>query len=269
MKISIPFILALNLMILGSFLIVSSCNDITCLNGNNQLGRNSQPITKEVTGISVLGDFTVFLVQNGGDSISIEAETNLIKEITAEVVGKTLQIGTRNNVCMNPSKPIIIRVYSKAIQSIALSGSGIIESDTLNQDAIDLTLSGSGNIKAPVKSKSLSVSLAGSGNMELWGQTSRSQLSISGSGNIETYGLDQDSCVIDISGSGNTYSYVRQKLDASISGSGSIFYKGNPETSTNVTGSGKVQKENSGGKHAYFPGGSLPSSPSRTLFMIY
>ena len=190
--------------------------------------------------VSLSSGFSVFISHSEKDSILIEAESNLIPNIVTEVNNNCLEVRTSDFTCLNPVKPIIIRVFTNNLQALNVSGSGNIQSDTLVADNLNIQLSGSGSLRVPVSVKKIRVALSGSGNITLSGSSANSNYSISGSVAIESYDLEQESSDITISGSGNCYVNVGGSLNATISGSGSVYYKGSPEINSRVTGSGRV-----------------------------
>jgi hypothetical protein len=257
------------LLIFTLFICLASCKDIRCVDGNNEMISQSRPVISDFEGISLSSGFTVFISHSLEDSILIEAESNLLPNISTEVINHRLEIKTIDNSCLNPQKPVIIRIYTNRLNYLDISGSGSVTADSLISEQLNISVSGSGSIKAPIKASNLSISIAGSGNVEIWGKTSRSQLEISGSGSLESYGLDQDSCFSAISGSGNIFIFVRNALEASISGSGSVYYKGNPEVSTHISGTGKVVNQKSSANNSYPGRGSYNSVIYRSMYMIY
>jgi len=87
-------------------------------------------------------------------------------------------------------------------------------------------------------------SISGSGEINMWGTVDRCDLTISGSGSIRAYGLESNTSYANISGSGSMYLYVNDYLDVVISGSGSVYYQGNPNVNAKITGSGSVIPSN-------------------------
>ncbi|MBK7028174.1 MAG: DUF2807 domain-containing protein [Bacteroidales bacterium] len=256
----------------GLFLILlatTSCSDLQCIDGNNEMVKEKRIPGSGFDAITLSSDFSVFITHSKVDSIVIEAESNLIPKIITETRNNKLELRTAGDICLNPRKPLIIRIFTNQISELDISGSGNIQSDSIISDQLMLTISGSGSFKAPIYVKNLQTTIAGSGNVELWGKATKGELIISGAGNIDSYGLDMDSCRTSISGSGNNYVFVRDLLEATISGSGSVFYKGSPEVQSHVSGSGSVVNKPSGSAQAMSRLGGFSIPPSRTIYLIY
>ncbi|NVO19450.1 MAG: DUF2807 domain-containing protein [Bacteroidetes bacterium] len=250
-------------------LLLPSCSDLHCKEGNNEMTIQSRQTDTMLESVCLNSDFTVFISRSSKDSISIESESNLIKDIITETINGKLVIKTADNACLNPRKPIIIRVFASNLKELELNGSGSITSDTLISEALALNISGSGNIRSAVKTQNLKVVMSGSGNLELWGKAGEARMDNSGSGSIESYGLDLDTCHTRLTGSGNVFTYVKEKLYASIAGSGSVYYKGKPELEQNISGSGKVMNQLKRTLQSYSGRGSYNSSSPRSLYTIY
>ncbi len=252
-----------------SFVLIPACNNQKCTDGNNQTISQIRHIESGFNEISLSSGFTVYVKSSQKDSITVQAESNLMKDIITEIKGNRLEIRALNNTCLNPSKPVVINVYAKNINLFEVSGSGYIQTHSMISPRLCLNVSGSGTIKADSHVNCLEATVSGSGNIELWGKSVSSNMAISGSGNINAYGLNQDSCAAVLSGSGNLYVYAKKTLDVSISGSGSVYYKGNPSVNMHISGSGKVISLKSVGDQGYYYSGSVNTNLSKSVFFIY
>jgi len=252
-----------------SIVLIPACNNQKCTDGNNQTISQTRHIENGFNEISLSSGFTVYVTVSHKDSLTVQAESNLMKDIITDIKGNRLEISTLNNTCLNPRKPVVIKVYAKNINLFEVSGSGYIQTDSMICPRLCLNVSGSGTIKADSYVNCLEATVSGSGNIEIWGKTVSSIMTISGSGNITSYGLNQDSCSAVLSGSGSLYLFSKKTLNASISGSGSVFYKGNPTVNMHISGSGKVISQKSIGSQGYYYSGSVNSIPSKSMFFIY
>jgi hypothetical protein len=155
--------------------------------------------------------------QTGSESLSIEAEDNIIPYLKSEVEGDRLIISVEDNTSINSTEPINYRLTVKDLNTLTLSGSGNIATTGISADDLALTLSGSGNIEAP-------------------------DIDISGSGSYEAQDLESKEAEIDLGGSGKASVNVSDDLDVRIGGSGSVQYRGDPTVSQDIRGSGKVSQ---------------------------
>ena len=134
---------------------------------------------------------------------------------------------------------------SQSFNKVHLSGSGniISQNQIMGSDKVDLSVSGSGNIKVNLHAPSVEAQMSGSGDINLSGEAKRFEGSLSGSGNIRAMDLKTEETAIRISGSGNADVFASTKLDVRVTGSGDVRYKGGvQQVTSNITGSGSVKK---------------------------
>ena len=105
-----------------------------------------------------------------------------------------------------------------------------------------LTLTGAGNIAVDgIENESLEVSLSGSGNLAGSGAAKRLEITLGGSGNVQFAHVVADEARAIVSGNGNIFVTATRSLDGSISGDGAIVYTGSPQNVTkSVTGTGAI-----------------------------
>jgi len=234
----------------------SGCRKYPYLEGNGSVTSETRA-SVSFNRIDNQGDFNVYYVHDSVFRVTIEAESNLIPHIRTVVNGNTLEINTRENLNNNYAMKII--VYSPTLKGVMLSGSGLINTGSVEEEIFEVKLSGSGIIYGDIISHTLNAIISGSGeidfgvvseytnaiisgsgNIKLLGESTTADYLISGSGNIESYNLLLDECVAKISGSGNIYANVMDYIHVTISGSGNFYYVGSPIVDSTITGSGNV-----------------------------
>jgi hypothetical protein len=245
-----------------SLILVSSCSKgLFCLDGNG----NVVIETRTATHIEEIVNTTsadVRYRKADSTSISIEAESNLIRHIVTSVVNGRLEIRTdpRNTCFSRGSRPLII-VTSPELNSLDVTGSGSAEADTLSGGFVRLRVTGSGDLFAGfVLADNLEISVTGSGDAEIdealsqeadltvtgsgdivvAGSSENGVMRITGSGNIAAADFILLSATETITASGNIHTHVVNSLTAVISGSGNIYLRGNPMVNQTLTGSGRV-----------------------------
>ena len=245
----------------ASLLIMAGCGKSAIrIKGNGNVVSETRAMV-DFNRVENEGAFDVYIIQDSVSEVTIEAESNLIGYIRTEVSGSTLRVYTKEN--LKTTRPIKIYIYTPDINSVRLSGSGIIDLRTIHTDDMEVVLSGSGEITGTVfadytsvgingsgtanmsiNTTDLETSISGSGDMYFSGQAVTAHFGISGSGSIRAYNLELENCYANISGSGDMFVNVSDLLDVKISGSGSIYYIGYPEIYTNISGSGSVISAN-------------------------
>ena len=238
-------------------MILSACEKNT---GNGQITSETRQLDSFST-VESAGAYSVYVNHDSKSEVRIEAESNLIQYIRTEVHNGILVIDNSQNI--NPEFEIKIYVKTPDIDALLLSGSGIIEADSLVGDNAEVIISGSGIIESRIiadhvvvqnsgsgllmlefadSTESIHFSTSGSGAANLSGNANFGNFVISGSGNINALDLVLNELNATISGSGNMNVKVIDFLKVLISGSGSVFYTGDPELDVTITGSGTVNK---------------------------
>lgn len=214
--------------------------------GNGQAKTETRQVNA-FTSLSSGGAINVEITYGNSNSISIEADENLLTYIETTVDNGKLTIKSSKNKNLKSKSDITVRVSMTKITGFQQSGSGNIsgEGAFTNDGETDFSISGSGNLKLGFNSfGDLDLSVSGSGNINLKGNsTNKLEAKISGSGNIDCLKMAANDVDVKISGSGNVKVNAKNSIDAKIAGSGSVFYKGEAtDIKSKVVGSGRVVK---------------------------
>lgn len=210
-------------MLLLPWLLLLSLSAASCTLISEQGSGNVVTESREVsdfTEVDLEGSGQVDLEVTGSETLSIEAEDNIIPLLETEVRDGRLHLGARSSV--SPTTEIIYTMTATNLDGIAVSGSGQIK--VVGVDSTDLR-----------------IKISGSGDVEVTGEVSGMlSVSISGSGGYSGEGLLAANGSVDVSGSGNAVVNVTDNLDISLSGSGDIEYIGEPSVDIDESGSGSV-----------------------------
>jgi len=193
------------------------------------------------SGIKLCCDANVVYIVDSIYRVEVTGQKNVLAVLETKLQGSDLSIDFKRDVWSHNTINIV--VHSPFMIKMNVSGSGKITSQsTLNASALELVISGSGNISIQsVSVQGLTSRLSGSGSIRIHeGTTSSENFSISGSGSIQTEFVKAATSQVNISGSGNVYINVSDKINIDISGSGSVYYHGKPSINFNGSGSGKV-----------------------------
>jgi hypothetical protein len=192
--------------------------------------------------VSLSGSGNLVITRTGTESLTVEAEDNIIPYLTTEVSGRRLILGTRDNVSLQTTRPITYTLTVKDLEALSLSGSGNISASSV-PDLGDIHLSGSGNMFiSGIDTDKLTTRISGSGDVNAAGKAGSQDVRISGSGNYRAESLQSKDARLEVSGSGRVAVTAGDKLDARISGSGYIEYAGDPAINQSITGSGRLRK---------------------------
>lgn len=184
------------------------------------------------------------ITQAKHESLTIEAEPEILRKITSEVHGHKLTLGfAAGNVIARA--PIRFRLQVRELRALELRTSGSAHLGALDTDRLSLLLSGSGDIDGErITAKKLDVRLSGSGTVSLsQGQVDRLRIEIGGSGTVNAAGLQSRDAQVSVDGSGDVGLMASDRLVVRIGGSGSVRYAGNPQLEQSITGAGTVERE--------------------------
>lgn len=242
MKKTIPIIL-----LLVAALMLSACGANIHIGSSKVVTGSGNVVTSEVSvsgfdavQLDSIGDLTI--TQGDTESLSIEAEDNILDVLESKVSGKTLVLGSQDNVTLTPTKPIRYTLTVKDLASVKLAGLGNVSMDGLKTGRLDLNISGSGNLTLlGLQAESVDVAISGLGSVELTGQASALRLEMEGSGNCRAGDLAVRDAEINISGLGNATLWASDSLDIRISGAGNLEYYGSPRVSQEISGVGSIK----------------------------
>lgn len=188
-----------------------------------------------------IGELTI--IQGETESLTIEAESNIVRRIKTDVWGSTLTIefagGGFGDVI--PTEPILYTLTMKDISGVQLSGAGRIYSTNIATRYLDLDVSGVGDVIIDsLEAYDLQVDLTGAGSIDLAGNIRDQKVNLSSVGNYSAGGLESSNAWINLSGAGTATVWVTEELDVSISGVGSVDFYGNPKVTQNISGLGRI-----------------------------
>ncbi len=210
-------------------------------------GRATRNISQPFNEVRLVGDFDLELVQTDTTDAIIEAAPEDLPNIRSDIEDGvlTLQWGSAGGLnpfkwfSRHPSARVSLSV--RTIDRLILDGSGSIHSAAWTHHALDVRLSGSGDVKFDrLTATRFTCEVAGSGNVVVAGSSTNQKIRIAGSGNYRAPDLKSQTATVAISGSGDVELWAERTLDARIAGSGGIRYYGSPTVKQSVSGSGSV-----------------------------
>lgn len=165
--------------------------------------------------------------QAGSESLTVEAEEDVLPKIRTEVENNRLIISPEPNTDIQTTEPINYKLTVKDLRGMEVSGSGDIDAEGISTDGLGMNISGSGAIKA-----------SGSANDQ--------KIGISGSGIYRAEGLESKKAEVDVEGAGSAIVNASEVLKAKVSGAGFVEYIGDPTVEKDVSGAGRVSKHQQG-----------------------
>ena len=184
--------------------------------------------------------------QGRAESVTIEAEDNLLPQLATEVRSGVLYLeNTERNwqERVDPTEPVLVTITVVELENVHFPTAGKLLVDGLQSDSLTISVSGAGDVTLKEsEAGELEFNLSGAGNIEANGTCEHLQLSISGLGNFKGGDLECQNAEVHISGAGSATVWAEDRLEASISGAGSVNYYGSPQVSEWISGVGSVSK---------------------------
>jgi hypothetical protein len=180
--------------------------------------------SREVSGfdqVDLSGSGRVLIAVTGTESLTIEAEDNILPLLTTEVRNGRLELGAKQSISL--TREIVYTITVVSLEAVSVSGSGSVTATGVDADGFDVEISGSGTVTPGGVSESL-------------------DLSISGSGVFEGEGLVSVTGTVSLSSSGNAVVNVTEDLDVRLTSSGSVEYLGDPGVSISRSGTGDISR---------------------------
>ena len=200
----------------------------------------------EFEAISIEFPADVTVMQGESEALEIEADDNLLPQLSTEVRNGTLHLeNTERNWRdrVNPTEPILVTITVVDLNQVQFSTAGKMLIEKLQTDSLSLSVSGAGDVTlTELDAGNFDINLSGAGNINANGVAESLELSISGLGNFNGNDLQSQTADVRISGAGSARVWAEESLDARISGAGSVDYYGDPDVNERISGVGSVRK---------------------------
>ncbi|NJK63017.1 MAG: DUF2807 domain-containing protein [Synechococcaceae cyanobacterium SM2_3_1] len=193
----------------------------TVVRGSGQVKQEARSVSS-FRGIRLTGIGQVSVRQTGQESLSVEAEDNILPLLQTKVVNEILILDVRNNTTIQPTAPIRYDIEVKQLDQLQLSGAGSME-------VLDLS------------TPALSVSISGTGELTLAGEAEELEVGVSGTGELEAQNLITQRAEVNSRGVGEAIIHTQEDLKVNISGVGSVRYLGTPRIQQSISGLGTIR----------------------------
>lgn len=231
-------------LVLAFGFLVPSCNpeEARGVVGSGSMTVETRPLGDfRIIDLAIPGEMKVVL----GDtqSISIEAEDNILPLIETKVSGAKLTVGTLPGKVIQPTKPIKYVVTAKMVDQLTTSSLGSISAPPLEVKRFKAEIDSTGSIELQnLNADSLQVVINSVGDIKILGGGVQQQtIDISSTGNYLAPDLKSNTARVTIDSSGDVVLWVTNKLDVVINSSGSVRYYGDPKVKSEINSSGSIQ----------------------------
>ncbi len=210
--------------------------------GNGNVVKEDRTVAT-FTGLEVEDGIDVILSQGTSQSLTLEADENLLELIKTEVSGGVLKIYLAKNVWERKSLKAYVTITK--LSSIDVSGGGDVLSEELIEVAdLKINVSGGGDLDFNTKGNTVKTEISGGGDVEMKADVKGFFVNISGGGDLEL-ALSGGEMEGTISGGGDAEVSLGNKLSSfsmSISGGGDLELDGSAgEIKVNISGGGDAE----------------------------
>jgi hypothetical protein len=237
-------LLILSLLIVSSF-VLSACRIpfVDVVRGSGDMVTETRQVSP-FSALTLNGAGRLIVVQGSSESLEIEAEDNIIGELTSDVNGDTLILGFQSRPWRKqllPTRSINYYLTVKDLSEITFNGAGDFEIESLSTDTLNVVINGAGQIKIEnLAAEDLSINISGTAAIDVSGQVTTQMISIEGAGNYQAEDLLAQFTEIKIAGLGNATVWTSETLDIVIDGGGSVNYYGSPNITQEINGLGDI-----------------------------
>jgi hypothetical protein len=189
----------------------------------------------------------VLIQQGQTESLTIEADDNLLPQLNTEVQNGNLVIRNTESEWrdrVNPSEAVKISITVKDLSELQFSAAGKLNVEGVDAGDLNVNISGVTEVTIEdLNADHLNYQISGVGSTTADGEVQSLNLEMSGFGDFNGDDLAVQQADVQISGAGTATLWVTDELDAEISGAGSLNYYGNPVVQRQISGAGTVNSK--------------------------
>ena len=145
--------------------VVAACGTGGGTAGSGTISTGSRPVAGvRAVELDVAGVLTID--QTGAESLTIEADDNILPKLTSDVVDGTLVLGVKHGERISTRKPIKYTLTVATLDGIAVNGSTTVVASGLSTDGLKVAMSGAGHMTVAGRAGSQAVTISGAGQYQ-------------------------------------------------------------------------------------------------------
>ncbi len=213
------------------------------ISGNGNVVEENRTV-ESFSSIDIGGVLNVYLTQGDTESVTVEADENLLDLIITENRGNTLVVKLKKGVDIKKAKEKNVYITLRSIDELEVGGVvNVKTTNALTADAFDLDIGGVGNTDLELRCNQLDAKASMVGNLTLRGAVQEANIKNGGVGSLKAFDLKVDRLTIKNSGVGSAEVQAQDEISITSSGVGSVRYKGDAAVKElSTSGVGKVKK---------------------------
>lgn len=211
--------------------------------GNGNVVQEERPI-ESFSAIEVGGVLNVYLEQGDTESLTIEADENLLDIIETENRGNTLVVRLKKGIELKKAEEKNVYITLRSIDKLDIGGVVNVKTTTpIAVEQLDLNIGGVSSTDLELRCERLEAKADMVGSLVLRGKVQEANIKNGGVGSLDALDLVVDRLKIKNSGVGSAKVYAQDEISINSSGIGSVRYKGDAEVKElSTSGIGKVKK---------------------------
>lgn len=195
--------------------------------------------------IKVKGAIKLILVQDSSYKVQVDADSNIIAYVKADVSGSELTIKLdHDKYCGTDS--IVVHAGIGEMKKLELDGAVKVSGEgRIYAGDVDFSFSGTSDVSLDLNAARVNTTIDGVGQIALAGQAGTHELKIRGTAKVDAFDFVVGVYHIETDGTGKANINVLNELKVKTSGSSEIYYKGNPKkVEEKKSGATKLEKVN-------------------------
>jgi hypothetical protein len=202
----------------------------------------------------VIKDYGDLVITQGSqETLTIEADEEVLSKIKAKVVERTLTIGIAGRWLEKMADAVRagaagrwvkFRLTVRELRGLEVTGALSAKARDIQSDHLSLRLRGAGAITITgLAADTLEVELPGAGAIVVSGKVAEQNVAVEGAGSYSAARLESQRAVVDLNGAGAANVWVVEDLKATVRGVGSISYYGDPAVTQKIHGLGSISSK--------------------------
>lgn len=234
----------LTLLIMTSALLFSASESKSqTVKGNGDIAKETRSISS-FSKLELNSVMNVFLKQTSSESVTIEADKNLIPFIKTYVKESTLIIEIEKDIKFDGYEKMNVYVSLVDLNNLENNSVGNVKTENqLNLSSLTIENNSVGNLDLDLNCKNLNTEINSVGNVSLSGKADNVSIENNSVGNLDAMDLAAVNLTIESNSVGNSNVYATGEISIEANGVGNVIYKGDPTVkSLKKNGVGNVKK---------------------------
>lgn len=195
--------------------------------GNGNVKKENREIGS-FTAIAASSGLNVFVVQGDKESVTVEADENLLEHIITRVKMNKLILKVDGNIRRASKMNVYVTLVN--IEEISVSsGADFDTKSVIKSENLDITVSSGADAKMELQAGQLSCSVSSGADATLWGSADFFAGKASSGSDLKAKELIAKSCKAKASSGGDVSVHATESIEARASSGGDVRYYGGPE----------------------------------------